>query len=157
MSPSEDHEPFSEDVQEVADVLRERRPSLEPLELDQIKLRAMSGARRSASSHQGRFSIRSRLVAVLTVGMLALGTGSAVAGFFDFGGGYSGSSDGASASWHQYRPPCKPGWGYGDDRHCHYGPPGHHHYYWHYKHGWCWRSDGHGGYKWGYGDGWVYE
>ncbi len=152
MSRSEDHERLPEDLQEVADVLRERRPSLEPLELDRIKLRAMSGARRSASSRQGRFSARSRLVAFLTVAMLALGTGSALAGFFDFGGGYTGYGDGGSASWHQYRPPCRDGYGYASGK-CY---PNHNHH-WYYRLGWCWLPNGHGGYTWGYGYGWCYE
>ena len=156
MSPSEDHERFSEDLQEVADVLREQRPELEPLELDRIKLRAMSGARPSTSSQRKGFAMRSRLVAFLTVGALALSGGTAMAGFFNWGDGFSGFFDQHDdASHHQYKPPCKPGWGYGDDHHCHSGPPGHHE--WHFKHGWCWLQDGHGGFKWGIGDGWVYD
>ena len=100
--------------------------------------------------------MRSRLVAFLTVGTLALSGGTAMAGFFDFGGGFGGFFDhGESAGYHQYKPPCKPGWGFGDDHHCHIGPPGH---FWHFiHHGWCWLSDGHGGFKWGLGDGWAVE
>ncbi len=153
MSRSDDHERLSEELQQVADVLRERRPSLEPLERDRIKLRAMSGARRSGSSRQGRFSARSRLVAFLTVAMLALGTGSALAGFFDFGGGYTGYSDVGSASWHQYRPPCKTYYSYSNGK-CIPTPP---HHRWYYGRGWCWLPNGHGGYTWGYGYGWCYE
>jgi len=100
--------------------------------------------------------MRSRLVALLTVGMLILGTGSAMAGFFDFGGGFSGFFDNDNAAFHQYKfhPPCKTGWYFGYDDKCHIGPPGH---YWHFIHGWCWIPDGNGGFTWGFGNGWVYQ
>ena len=153
MSRSEDHERFPEDLQEVAEVLRERRPSSSRLELDRIKLRAMSGARRSTASQQGGFSMRSRLVAFLTVGMLAVGTGSAVAVFSSSGGGVPGSSANGSAAHHEYKPPCKDGEHFGDDHRCKKDKGKHH---WEHHHGWCWQDDGHGGWKWGYGDGWVY-
>ncbi len=139
----------------MAEALRERRPELEPLELDRIKLRAMSGARRSSSSQKGGFSMRSRLVAILTVGMLALGTGSAVAVFSGSDGGLSGSSGNGSAGWWEYKkPPCKDHEHFGDDHKCHRDDHGDHH--WMHVHGWCWLEDGHGGFKWGYGDGWAY-
>jgi hypothetical protein len=154
MSRSQDEECFPDDLQEVVEQLREERPSLTPLELDRVKLRAMSSARRSTSAQHKGFSMRSRLVAVLTVGMLAVGSGSAIAGFFDFGGGYGGYGDGGSASYHQYRPPCQRGENFGNDRRCHKDD---HHRDWHFKHGWCWIEDGHGGYKWGYGNGWEYS
>src|SRR5450755_1088656 len=115
MSRSHDGECFPDDLQEVVEQLREERPSLTPLELDRVKLRAMSSARRSTSAQQKGFSMRPRLVAVLTVGMLAVGSGSAIAGFFDFGGGYGGYGDGGSASYRQYRPPCKRGENFGND------------------------------------------
>jgi len=152
---SENHERLPGDVEQVADRLREQRPELNPLDLDRIKLRAMSGARGHAPPQQGRF-FKSRLIAFLTVGALVLGGGTAVAGFFDWGDGYSGYFDtNDSAAWHQYKPPCKHGYSFGNDRKCHPGPPGNH--YWHFRRGWCWLPDGHGGYKWGYGNGWVYE
>jgi hypothetical protein len=124
MSRSHRHERFDDDLQEVADVLRDRRPTLDPLALDAIKLRAMSRARRSNSSPAKGFMMRSRLTTLLTVAFLSLGTGGAVAcvswvegdGFgFGFGG-----HDGGSAGCTQYRP----GNGYGDKNHCHTGPPG---------------------------------
>jgi hypothetical protein len=155
MSQSEDRERYSEDLQEVADILRERCPALGPLELDRIKRRTMSSARRSIPSQRRGFSLRSRLVAFLTVGMLALGAGTAIAGFVNFGGGFSGYFDGGSASYHQYRPPCKYGYNFGNDRKCHAAPPGQ--YYWHFIHGWCWIPNGNGGFTWGYGNGWVFE
>jgi hypothetical protein len=110
---------FPDDLQKVADVLHDRRPTLDPLALDAIKLRAMSRARRPTSSRAKGFFMRSRLTTVLTVAFLSLGTGGAlaVAGGEDFG---LGSHDGGSASCTQYRP----GNGYGDKNHCHTGPPG---------------------------------
>src|ERR1039458_5188764 len=121
MSRSHNEERFSDDLQGVADVLRDQRPALTPLELDRVKLRAMSGARRSTSPRKG-FFMRSRLTALLTVGFLAAGTGGALATFgggdFGFGGDHGGS-----ASWHQYRPPCDRGFSFGDDHHCHPIPP----------------------------------
>jgi hypothetical protein len=119
MSRSHREERLDDGLQEVADELRDRRPTLDPLALDAIKLRAMSRARRSTSSPAKGFFMRSRLTTVLTVAFLSLGTGGAlaVAGGEDFG---LGSNDGSSASCTQYRP----GHGYGDKNHCHTGPPG---------------------------------
>ena len=68
------------------------------------------------------------------------------------GGGYGGYFNGSSASYHQYRPPCKTRDYYGRDSKCHKAPRGHN---WHYTHGWCWLENGHGGFKWGYGNGWA--
>src|SRR5271165_2168097 len=119
MSRSQHEERFPPEFQEVAEQLRDARPALTPLELDRVKLRAMSSARRSAASRQGGFAMRSRLVALLTVGALVLGSGTAIAGFVDFGGGYGGYFNGGSASYHQYRPPCERYSEYGNDRRCH--------------------------------------
>src|ERR1700686_1536926 len=108
-------EHFSEDLQKVADVLREGRPTLDPLALDRVKLRAMSAARRSTSStHKGSF-MKSRITALVSVGFLILGTGGTMA----LAGGDGGGSSGGSASFHQYRPPCEHGKGRGDDHECH--------------------------------------
>ena len=86
MNHSDNHDHFSE----VADMLREQRPAAPASTgLSRIKLRAMSGARRSTQK-KGVSVMRSRMVAFLTVGMLALGTGSAAACVFNFGGGFSG-------------------------------------------------------------------
>jgi hypothetical protein len=125
MSRSHDEERFSDDLQEVADVLRDRRPALTPLELDRVKLRAISVARRSTPSrHKGLF-MRSRLTTLMTVGFLAVGTGGALA--LSGGGGGAGPA-GGSASRHQYRPPpsppCPPGF-VEFHGHC---LPGHHHH-----------------------------
>ena len=103
MSPSRHEERFPDDLQEVADQLRGQRPALGPLELDRVKLRAMSGTRRSAPSRNGGAFMRSRLTALVTVAFLAVGTGGALAmwggGGLGFGGVHAGS-----ASFHQYRP-----------------------------------------------------
>jgi hypothetical protein len=119
MSRSHREERLDDGLQEVADELRGRRPTLDPLALDAIKLRAMSRARRSTSSPAKGFFMRSRLTTVLTVAFLSLMTGGAlaVAGGEDFG---LGSNDGNSAACTQYRP----GNGFGDKNHCHTGSPG---------------------------------
>jgi hypothetical protein len=122
MSRSHNEERFPDDVQDVVGVLRDQRPALTPLELDRVKLRAMSGARRSTSSPDKGFFMRSRLTTLLTVGFLTLGTGGALA--LSGGGGFGfGGDHGGSAGYHEYR--CQPGHGYGDGDHCHTGPPGH--------------------------------
>ena len=83
-------------------MLREQRPEFTPLELDRVKLRAMSGARRSSSRGKRSF-LRSRpAMSLLTVAFLAIGTGGALAGG---GSNYGGKNQGGSASYHQYRCP----------------------------------------------------
>jgi hypothetical protein len=123
MSSPHNEESFSDDLQEVADVLRDRRPTLEPLQLDRIKLRAMSGTRRSTSPRKG-FFMRSRLTTLLTVGFLTIGSGGALAlcggGSFGFGGNHH---DGGSAGYHQYRPECPPGYEFDGRKHCRPIPP----------------------------------
>lgn len=116
MSHSHNHdEHFSEDLQKVADVLRDERPTLDPLALDRVKLRAMNGAHRSTSStHKGSF-MKSRITALVSVGFLMLGTGGTMA----LAGGDGGGSSAGSASFHQYRPPCEHGKGRGEDHECH--------------------------------------
>lgn len=155
MSRSHDRERLPGELQELADALRERRPELGPLELDRIKLRAMRTAR-SGSPRRVGLSARSRLVAFLTVGVLALTGGSALAGYNygGWGGGYSGEfeNEQQSAAWHQYRPPCQQGYSFGNDGHCHPGPP-HHHF--RFTHGYCWIENNRGGWSWGYGYGWT--
>jgi membrane protein involved in colicin uptake len=106
MSRSHNEERFPDDLQKVADVLRDGRPALSPLELDQVKLRAMSAARHSTSPRKGSF-MRSRLTTVVTAAFIALGTGGALA----LSGGGGGGSVG-SASFHEYR--CTPH----NDHHC---------------------------------------
>ncbi len=67
-----------DDLQEIADALRKDRPALEPLELDAVKLRAMSAAHRSTGRVK-RSLVKSHLTALLTVGFLAVGSGGALA------------------------------------------------------------------------------
>src|SRR5438445_6900763 len=117
MSSSHREERLADDLQEVADVLRDRRPTLDPLALDRVKLQAMSRARRSHSSREKGFFMRSRLTTLLTIAFLSLGTGGALAlvGGEDFG---LGGHDGGSASFNQYRE-CDHGNGVGKDHECH--------------------------------------
>jgi hypothetical protein len=117
MNTPYNEERLAEDLQEVADALRDQRPTLDPLALDGVKLRAMSRARRSTSSRQKGFFMRSRLTTVLTIAFLSLGTGGALAwvGGADLG---IGGHDGGSASFNQYRE-CDHGNGVGKDHECH--------------------------------------
>jgi hypothetical protein len=117
MSTPHKEERFADGLQEVADVLRDRRPTLDPLALDAVKLRAMGRARRSTTSRQKGFFMRSRLTTLLTIAFLSLGTGGALAwvGGEDFG---LGGHDGGSASFNQYRE-CDHGKGVGKDHECH--------------------------------------
>jgi hypothetical protein len=148
MSRSHREERLDDGLQQVADELRDRRPTLDPLALDAIKLRAMSRARRSTSSPAKGFFMRSRLTTVLTVAFLSLGTGGAlaVAGGEDFG---FGSHDGGSASCEQYRP----GNGFGDKNHCHEGDEGGDHGHGHGDHGDGGGDHGGGGGDHGHGGG----
>ena len=136
-------------------MLRSQRPQLQPLELDRIKLRAMSGARRSTASQRKGFFMRTRLATFVTVAVLALSAGTAAACFIDFGGGYGGYFGGGSAGYHQYRPPCQTGWNMGNNGRCNKGQP-RHFWYWVF-HQFCWIPNNHGGFNWGYGNGWVTE
>jgi hypothetical protein len=116
-----------DDHQEVASLLRENRPQLDPLELDNIKLRAMRGARPTTRRRLFTgLATRSRLTALLTTGFVVVGSGGAYAlagGGGSFGDLGLGKGDGGSAAFHQYKPPCKPGHGYGDKNHCHIFKP----------------------------------
>ena len=106
MSHQKKDNQLPDDLNEVAETLRNDRPQLDPLALDQVKVRAMRGARRAP--RQKGFLMKSRLTTFLTVGFLALGTGGAMAlagGQGGFGGG-----DGGSAAFHQYRPECPSGY-----------------------------------------------
>ena len=125
MSQSEDHERFSEDLNEVATRCAAGVQSFSLWSSTRIKLRAMSGARRS-TQQKGVSVMRSRMVAFLTVGMLALGTGTAAACVFNFGGGFSGvfGTEAESAAYHQYRPPCPPFFRPGANGQCQFDPLG---------------------------------
>jgi hypothetical protein len=109
MSHSNEDPRFSDDLQHVADVLRDGRPTLDPLALDRVKLRAMNAAQRSTSTNKGSH-MKQRLTTLIAAGLLTLGTGGTLA---LAGGG------GGSASFHQYKPPCDHGKGRGGDHECH--------------------------------------
>lgn len=98
MTRSSKEERFPEDLQWAADMLRDQRPSLDPLKLDQIKLRAMRRATSDSSRHRG-LSMRSRLTTLLAAGFLVIGTGGAFALDGGLGGG---GKHGGSASFNQY-------------------------------------------------------
>ncbi|HTB49707.1 MAG TPA: hypothetical protein VK701_01895, partial [Solirubrobacteraceae bacterium] len=119
MSHSHKDEHLSDDLQHVADVLRDARPTLDPLALDRVKLRAMSAARKSNSPRKGS-SMKPRLTTLLTVGFLVLGMGGTMA----LAGGGNGNDGGGSASFHQYRPECPTGYVL-QGRHCIPIPPPH--------------------------------
>jgi hypothetical protein len=69
---NDEHEP---ELEGIAKRLRAERPEASPLELDQIKLSAMSRAKSAA----GRANPRRLVVAALTVGLMAAGTGGVLA------------------------------------------------------------------------------
>src|ERR1700751_4161649 len=78
MSHSHDENRLPDGLEDVAETLRSQRPELTPLELDRIKLRAMRSHQSRTSREEGS-SMRSRLVTLLTIGALTLGTGGAPA------------------------------------------------------------------------------
>ncbi len=82
---NDEHEP---ELEGIAKRLRAERPEASPLDLDQIKLSAMSRAKAST----GRANPRRLVVAALTVGLMAAGTGGVLAA------GGSGGAAGNAAS-----------------------------------------------------------
>jgi hypothetical protein len=72
------HDAHMDELEGVAQRLRDERPTASPLDLDRIKTTAMSRAR-SAGTRRGRAGARRLAVAGLTVGLLAAGTGSVFA------------------------------------------------------------------------------
>src|SRR4051794_20194825 len=105
-----DPDDLPEDLDWVARYLREERTTLDPLELDRIKLQAK--ARSSRFRPPKRMLLRSRL---LTLALAALLIGGTTAGGIAAEGGGDGN-----AAQSQYRP----GLGCGDTNHIHTGPPG---------------------------------
>ena len=76
MSNWNDHQ-LPEDLQNVVHRLRENRPEFSALELDQIKTRTQARAR---SSRQKGFVLKTRLtVGLLSLGLIAGGTGGVLA------------------------------------------------------------------------------
>ena len=96
-----------DELQDVAQRLREQRPEASGLELDRIKLRAMSSRTKGSV-------VKSRLiVALCTVGLMAGGTSGVIAA-------KSGNGNNGNAAKSQY----KPGKGCGDQNSQHTGAPG---------------------------------
>lgn len=87
-----------DELQDVACRLREERPEVSALDLDRIKQRARA---RAFPSRTRGSTLKSRIVvALLTLGLMAGGTGGVIAA----GGGNSGGN----ASNSQYKPGCGP-------------------------------------------------
>lgn len=72
------YDAHKDELEGVAQRLRDERPEASPLELDRIKTTAMSRAK--AGTRRGRVGARRLAVASLTVGLLAAGTGGVLAG-----------------------------------------------------------------------------
>jgi len=106
-----------DDLRDLAARLRNQRAEATGLELDRMKTRAMAKA---ASSRPKGFALRSRgMAAVLTLALMAAGTGGVLAG-----GGH-GKGGGSSAK-SQYKPGCGPKKSNGvNPSGTHTGPPGH--------------------------------
>jgi hypothetical protein len=91
-----------EELEGVAQRLRNERPEASPLQLDQIKMSAMSRAK--AGSRRHKAGARRLATAGLAVGLLAAGTGGVIAGAPGGGGPPGGGS--ISASNTQYGGNC---------------------------------------------------
>ncbi len=91
-----------EELEGVAQRLRNERPEASPLQLDQIKMSAMSRAKAGTRRHKA--GARRLATAGLTIGLLAAGTGGVVAG--ETGGHHHGGSGSTSASSTQYGGEC---------------------------------------------------
>ena len=104
------------DLREVAERLRSERAEASSLDLDRIKTRAVANA---ATSRTKGFQVKSRTIAtLLTVALMAAGTGGVIAG-----GGHGGHNGNASKS--QYKPGCGPKKTNGvNPSGTHTGPPG---------------------------------
>jgi hypothetical protein len=90
-----------EELEGVAQRLRNERPEASPLQLDQIKTSAMSRAKAGTRRHKA--GARRLATAGLTIGLLAAGTGGVIAG--ESGGhGHGGGSTSASST--QYGGEC---------------------------------------------------
>jgi hypothetical protein len=108
--PHRKEQPLSDDLQQIADLLRDRRPTLQEqtpdtldsLALQRVRQRVMNTKDRPSSRHVRSF-MKPRLTTLLTAGFLTLGTGETLA----LAGG--GSSDRRSSSFDQYRAACPAG------------------------------------------------
>lgn len=79
------YDAHKDELEGVAQRLRDERPTASPLELDRIKTTAMSRAQ--AGTRRGRVGARRLAIASLTVGLLAAGTGGVLAHKSDKNGG----------------------------------------------------------------------
>ena len=106
-----------DDLRDVAVRLHSERAEATGLDLDRMKTRAMANA---AASRPKGLALKSRGIAVvLTLGLMAAGTGGVLAG-----GGH-GKGGGSSAK-SQYKPGCGPKKSNGvNPSGTHTGPPGH--------------------------------
>ncbi len=86
------HDAHRDELEGVAQRLRDERPQASPLDLDRIKTTAM--ARAKSGSRRGRAGARRLAVASLTVGLLAATTGGVLAG----GSGHKNKGGGNAAS-----------------------------------------------------------
>ena len=104
-----------DDLREIDERLRAERPEVSGLDLDRIKLRAMAGA--SSSQPRGA-RVKSRtLAAVLTIALMAGGTGGVIA--------TTTHGNGGNASNSVYKPGCgPPPNGVDGAGHTHTGPDG---------------------------------
>ncbi len=109
---NEDHLP--EEFREVAEQLRSERVEASALDLDRIKTRAMAQAR---TSRPKGFALKSRSVAaLLSVALMAAGTGGVLA---------ATSNNSSNSSTNQYKPGCGPKKTNGvNPSGTHTGPPG---------------------------------
>ena len=94
------HDAHNDELEGIAERLRNERPQASPLDLDRIKTTAMSRAK-STGSKRGRAGARRLAVVSLTVGLLAAGTGSVFAG-----GDHGGKSPKGNAASTQYGGEC---------------------------------------------------
>jgi len=103
-----------EDLNEIAERLRSERVEASTLDLDRIKTRAMA---RTRTSRPKGFALKSRsIAALLTVALMAAGTGGVLAGT---------SSNSGNSSNTQYKPGCGPKKTNGvNPSGTHTGPPG---------------------------------
>lgn len=88
------HDAHKDELEGVAQRLRDERPQAGPLDLDRIKMSAMARAKAGAP-RRGRAGARRLAVASLTVGLLAAGTGGVLAGE----GGGKGKGNAATAQY----------------------------------------------------------
>ena len=111
-------EGLPDDLRRVEERLRRERAEASALDLDRIKTRAVANA--ASSPRTKGFTVKSRSIAtMLTVALMAAGTGGVIAG-----GGHGDHNQSASKS--QYKPGCGPKKTNGvNPSGTHTGPPGH--------------------------------